>query len=177
MKILNNYTNYQQPNFTSLKISYNAREALISAKGSFISGLFEAGKRLENTQFVDLHVLKDLSLRIKEKANVFSGIKEPLQLKIYKQKNLKVTGIYDGLDYGKLKKGHKIDYYLKFETPEQAEELYNRYQTMGKVGQFSFITKLIDEDKIRQNTMPRMKETNREKFVDLMFDIFGELGI
>ena len=177
MKISTDYLNIRQPSFGSLRISLNAREAMTGAKGSYVRNLFTAGKKLDDTQYFDLQVLKDLSLRIKEKGNVFSGIKAPIKFIMSGDRKIKVTGVYDGLDDETRKRGQNIDFYLNFDTPEYAKNIYDLFEQMNSIGKFSMLTKLLDEEMICKFSGTKYKENNVEKLIDILFDKYSELGL
>lgn len=179
MKISTNYSYPQStnPSFDALRISYDAKIAIDNKKIRFIGSLLEAGKKLEITQYMDLQVLGDLSFRIKEKGNVFSGLKGPLSVKLYDETKLKISGTYDGLDDGVRKRGQLTEYYLDFEKPERAKDLLSKFETIGGVDKFVLLTKLFDEDLIRKNMPDISKEYPRERLIDILFDKFSELGL
>ena len=148
MKVLNinSHSTNNKPTFTSLRISYNAENILADNAGALqINNLFEAGKKLENTQFFDLEVLEDLTLRIKEKANVFSGIVEPIIFYKKSSQNLRVQGIYDGLDFKYHKRGQGIGITLRYDLPETADRIFKEIQSLNGVLRIAAITKLIDD--------------------------------
>ena len=179
MKINTNYhyPKATNPSFSALRISYDAKEGIDNKRIRFIGAILEAGKKLENTQYMDLQVLGDLSFRIKEKGNVFSGLKGPLSIKLYDQTQLKITGTYDGLDNGDRKRGQLTDYYLDLEKHERAKDLLSKFETMGGIDKFIVLTKLFDEDLVRKNLPELSKEYPKERLIDILFDKFGQLGL
>ena len=165
MRISTDYNN--RVNFTSLKISYDAEERLHHVSKEFISGIFEAGKKLEHTEYLDLIMLKNLSFRIKEKANKFFVLREPIWVDETPYGPLKVTGTYDGLEDESHKKGQKIDILVDCGSEVKNHFALKKIKGLNGIMRLSYITKMIDDFKIRQ-AEPDLTNQSRDKEVSLL---------
>ena len=58
-------------NTKGLRICFDAEQRLRNADSALITAFFKAGKAHENNQYIDILVMKNLSCKIKEKANPF----------------------------------------------------------------------------------------------------------
>ena len=157
-----NKSNYPQSTFKSLKLSQGLEYILPEKAGIFeINRIFEAGRKLENTQFFDLQMFDDMSFRIKEKGNVFSGLIEPIKIYRHSDKEIKVIGVYDGVEDGIHKKGEHANILLKYDRPESVDRIYNEIRFTKGITRLAAITKLLDDfyvkTKIEQNPTPLKK--------------------
>ena len=180
MKVSNiNSITYPKKTFTSLKISYDAENILADKANAYqINALFEAGRKLENTVFFDMELFGDMSMRIKEKANPFSGLVEPLQLYKHNAKQIRVIGVYDGLEDETHKKGQKTGISLKYESQDSVERILKDIKPLKGILKVAAITKLIDDyfvkTKIEQKTPQQL---SKRGIVAVLMSKFGDLVV
>ncbi len=177
MKILSDYTNQNvvNTNFKSLKISYEAVHRLKKTSPGFISFLFDAGRRLENTQYVDLQVLRNLDLRIASKVNPYYAIKEPVNLIRTSEKQIKIQGTYAGKEDSLYSNGKTFDIYLDFEREGTADVTMDNYNSMRGINRLSYLAKIIDIDLINKNDSQVLCEQTRENIVSNLIYKYGDI--
>ena len=129
MKITPQY-NYQNTNFKSFKISYDAAEPLSRLPIGLLGRILKMGKSLEKTEHIDVELLPDLRFRIKEKGKVFSSYSEPFTVTKPKRNDnkIKLSARYDGVEDGNKKRGHICHTYLQYSTAEQALKGYEKIE-------------------------------------------------
>lgn len=170
-------TNQSACNFRSLKISYGLHENLLNTQKKFLYEIFEAGKRLENTQYVDLSIKEDFVFQIKEKANPFFALVNPIRYERTGEKQIKISGIYDGVDNEMHKKGDTVNIMLDYPTEDYTTSVYLKLKGLRGILRLSYIAKLLDSKKIfeAEQGTETMSNTSREKLVSLLMYKFGDI--
>ena len=69
MKITDNYIQ-NNTSFKSFKVSFNTAEQLKKLPNAILSDLLDVGIKVDKTEYIDLELLSDLRLRIKEKGGL-----------------------------------------------------------------------------------------------------------
>jgi hypothetical protein len=176
---INSHSAYQKSTFKSLKLSYGVEETLAEkASANQINNFFEAGRKLENTMFFDLEVFEDLSMRIKEKGNVFSGLVEPINIFKHTAKQLRVVGVYDGVEDETHKKGQKLGVSLKYSAPETVESILKYIKPLKGVMKIAAITKLIDDYYIKTElTEKNSQQLSKRGILRVLMNKYGEIVI
>ena len=152
MKILSQNHSYN-PNFTAFNVSYNSAEGLAKMPSYFLSSLLKLGRNFEKTEFIDIELLSNLKLRIKEKGNVCSSIREPITA--YKPKanesRIQISGIYDGADCDTKTRGSLCRTYIDYISPNEALKGYARIKnTENKIEKIGVIAKEMERSKVIQ---------------------------
>ena len=162
-------------NFKSLRINYDAQTKLMHTNASHISFLFEAGRKLEGTQFVDLFVSSDLKCKIQSKANPYFAIKEPIVPSLVNSKQIKLNGVYAGKE--NQEQGKFIDLYLDYDKEEVTQTVFNRLLKEPKgIQRLSYITRLIDNDLVKKNSNPDNANPSRHHIVSILLDKYGDFA-
>ena len=163
---IDNVTNYSSTNFKSLTVSYNAEHLLDTLSKDVLAKILDVGKIVEKTDYVDLQLLSDLSFRIKEKGNLFSGIKEPINaVKPQQNENFVIIkGVYDGVENKKLKRGKNVQHKIQYRSYAEALKGYNLiYNARNKVERLGVITKEIDRQKMYDAELERIRANGKPK--------------
>lgn len=177
MKILKiNSTENRNNNFKALKLSYGIEQTLIdSASSAQISNMFEAGKKLENTQFFDLLVLSDLTMRIKEKGNPFLSLTEPIRVHKHSNKQIRIVGIYDGVENENNKIGQKYSVLLKYDKPETVDNIVNDLQQKRGIVRLATIAKIIDDYFVKTKLQQKTEKISRANIISILMNKYGDI--
>lgn len=167
---------YPQSTFKSLKLSQGLENILLEKVNIYeIKRIFEAGRKLENTQYFDLEMFDDMSFRIKEKGNVFSGLLGPIKIYKHSDKQLKITGIYDGVEDTINKPGDQTSFLLKYDKPESVEKIYNSIKSLKGILRLAAIAKLLDDYYIKTKTEPNPFPLSKFGVVKVLMGKYGDL--
>ena len=167
----------QYINYKGLKISYNAEYKLRNSDPPFVGALFKLGKEHEGNQYIDILVLKNLAYRIKEKGNPFFCIKEPFHLKKISDNKLKLDANYDGVEDEVYKKGDRFYMDFDFETPEEIDEIIDKFSVLRGLQRISFIAKLIENYFVKTKSEHFVNSNKRDNAVTFLMDKYAEVGI
>ena len=170
-------TNQSACNFRSLRVSYALHENLINTQKKFLYEIFESGKRLENTQYLDLLIKDDFTFQIKEKANPFFALINPIRYERTGEKQIKISGIYDGVDNEIHKKGETVNIMLDYPTEDFTNSVYLKLKGLRGILRVSYITKLLDAKKLLEAEYEPENLTNisKEKMVSLLMYKYGDI--
>ena len=168
--------NYNRPAFRALKLNYDIESTLVeSADTKLISKFFEAGRKLEGTQFFDLEVLSDLTMRIKEKGNPFSGLLEPIKIYRHKPNQLRISGIYDGVEDEYGKPGQKKSMYLRYDEPNIVNKILDSVNSLKGILRLTAITKLLDDYYVKTKSGQEHKTLSKQKIVSVLMTKYGDI--
>ncbi len=152
MKILSQNNSFN-PSFSSFNISYNSAEKLAKMPKSLLCSLLKIGRNFEKSEYIDIELLSNLKLRIKEKGNVCSSITEPIKVLKPKphQNHIQISGIYDGADCDTKTRGKFCRTYIEYVSPEEALKGYERIKkSVNKVEEIEIIAKEMERSKVIQ---------------------------
>ena len=168
--------NDNKPVFNALRLNYDIESTLVeSADTKLISKFFEAGRKLEGTQFFDLEVLSDLTMRIKEKGNPFSGLLEPIKIYRHKPNQLRISGIYDGVEDEYGKPGQKKSMYLRYDEPNIVNKILDSVNSLKGILRLTAITKLLDDYYVKTKSGQEHKTLSKQKIVSVLMTKYGDI--
>ena len=167
----------QNINTKGLRISYDAEYRLKNAESSFVSALFKTGRLHEGNQFIDILVMKNLSFRIKEKANPFFCIKEPIYLKKVEDNKLRIAATYDGVETDKHMKGDNYNIDIELDNAEEADEAVEKFKDMRSMQRISFIAKLIEDYFVKTKNKAYPTGGKRSSVVSLLMEKYGDIVV
>ena len=168
--------NCNKPVFRALRLSYDIESTLHDSAGAkLISNFFEAGRKLEGTQFFDLEVLSDLTMRIKEKGNPFSGLLEPIKIYKHSDNQLRITGMYDGAEYEFCKHGQKKSIYLRYDESKVVNKILDSVNSLKGILRLTAITKLLDDYYIKTKSVQNQKTMTKQGVVSVLMTKYGDI--
>ena len=168
--------NYNKSVFRALRLNYDIENTLLeSAEPKLISKFFEAGRKLEGTQFFDLEVLSDLTMRIKEKGNPFSGLLEPVKVYKHKPNQLRITGIYDGAEDEYCKPGQKKSVCLRYDEPGTVNKILGSVNSLKGILRLAAITRLLDDYYVKTKPVQNSKTLTKQGIVSILMTKYGDI--
>lgn len=175
--IINN--NYPSQSFGSLKVCYNAQDALEKLPRYVVQKLYRLGNYLEGTQHVDMEVSKNLTPFIKAKCQRYGGIVPPFNISkpALSEKNLKITAHRIGdVPYGTLN-GDTVELSINTRNHYSALDFYHRLtDANGDFEKAGIITRLIDACMETPAAKAKIKaEENFSKY-QIIDNIMSEFG-
>lgn len=171
------FTNTQQVNHKALKISHSAEAKLRQTDYNYISALFQVGRLHENNQYIDICVTKNLTYSIKEKANPFFCLKEPMSVNKLADNKINISAIYNGVDNDLIKKGDKYDIAIEYDSPKAVDMIMNKIKSISGLFKFSYIAKLLEDYMVRTKTEIPDKIYDREKSLSLLMYKYGDIVV
>lgn len=171
------FTNTQQVNHKALKISHSAELKLRGTDYNYIGALFHVGRLHENNQYIDICVTKNLTYKIKEKANPFFCIKEPMSVNKLTDKKINISAIYDGVENELIKKGDKYDIAVEYDSPNVVNMIMNKFESISGLFKLSYIAKLIEDYMVRAKSEFPEKINDREKILSLLMYKYGDIVV
>ena len=164
-------------NAKGLKICYDAEHRLRNADAGMITALFKMGKAHESNQYIDILVMKNLSLKIKEKANPFFCIKEPIHINKLSDNKISIDATYDGVENEFYSKGSKYTMDIELDTVDAAAEAVYKFKGMHGLQRVSFIAKLIEDYFVKTKSEPFPTGGKRDSVVTLLMDKYGDIVV
>ncbi len=164
-------------NTKGLRICFDAEQRLRNADSALITAFFKAGKFHENNQYIDILVMKNLSCKIKEKANPFFCIKEPMHIKRVSDTKINIDGAYDGVETDTHLKGDQYNIGIEFDAPEEADNVINKFKEMHGFQRITYIAKLIEDYFVKTKNEPFPIGGKRESVVTLLMDKYGDIVV
>jgi len=160
-----------------LRICYDAESRLRNADASLITALFKVGKANEANQYIDILVMKNLSFKIKEKANQFFCLREPMYLKKASDNKVNIIASYDGVETDEFSKGDKYKVGIELDSVEEAVDAVKKFNDMNGLQRISYIAKLIEDYFVKTKSETYPIGGKRNSVVTLLMDKYGDIVV
>ena len=178
MKISNNFNS---PSFRSLFINYGAEENLRQLPKPVLCKLYRLGEHLEETEYMDVFIKRDLIPVIREKGVPFGEIRPPFIFeKPEAGSNIMrvITKSHGGeAIMGRLNDDKRLEMLLTFKSPETAVSTYYRLMAAkGNIEKAVMLAKAIETQKVHKKNVEtgfQFDNLGKEQVVDELIEKFG----